>query len=69
MRNEGGRGRGRKDKKDIKAISPRSFHIKNTLSFIETLAMWVSHVRNSSISTSMHLLQLTLFIAIPFTST
>ena len=34
--------------------------------FFETLAMWVSHVRNSSISTPKHLLQLTLFKEIPF---
>ena len=34
--------------------------------FFETLAMWLSHVRNSSISTPKHLLQLTLFKEIPF---
>lgn len=34
--------------------------------FFATLAMWVSHVRNSSISTPKHLLQLTLFKEIPF---
>ena len=34
--------------------------------FFETLAMWVSHVRNSSFSTPKHLLQLTLFKEIPF---
>ena len=34
--------------------------------FFETIAKGVSHVRNSSISTPKHLLQLTLFKEIPF---
>ena len=33
--------------------------------FFDKLVMWVSHARNSSISTPKHLLQLTLFREIP----
>ena len=37
--------------------------------FFERLAIWVFHVRNSSISTPTHLLQSTLFKEIPFIDT